>query len=324
MTNLRRLVALVATLGLTALLTTATTGASSARTVDERCLGRGPVPAMALTHATPLGCSLVGRTVRRGPVSVVVPPAGVTVAGAGISTSGEVVGLRLTNTGRGVTVAPDRVQHAGAGTVRSLATSPPACQDRAFNLERHRWATSYRYRVNLGRMPGRYHATTVVAQVKAANRNMRVGVNTCGRPRLAAPRASYLGRTHVKPNITTTATTVGCGSYNTKNVIGFGNLPGNLLGWTCFWWISGGRMNAADVMMDTGDALTTQLPAGCVNRWDFEGAVTHEMGHVYGLGHTGSGHANLTMQHLLRPCSTYARTLGLGDWLGMKKMYGVR
>jgi hypothetical protein len=30
------------------------------------------------------------------------------------------------------------------------------------------------------------------------------------------------------------------------------------------------------------------------------------------------------MQHLLRPCSTYARTLGLGDWLGMKKMYGVR
>ena len=52
--------------------------------------------------------------------------------------------------------------------------------------------------------------------------------------------------------------------------------------------------------------------------------MTHEMGHVYGLGHTGSGHANLTMQHVLRPCSTYARTLGLGDWLGLKKMYGVR
>jgi hypothetical protein len=28
------------------------------------------------------------------------------------------------------------------------------------------------------------------------------------------------------------------------------------------------------------------------------------------------------MQHELRPCSPYARTLGLGDWLGMKKMYG--
>jgi hypothetical protein len=30
------------------------------------------------------------------------------------------------------------------------------------------------------------------------------------------------------------------------------------------------------------------------------------------------------MQHLLTPCSTYARTLGLGDWLGMKKLYGAR
>jgi hypothetical protein len=42
------------------------------------------------------------------------------------------------------------------------------------------------------------------------------------------------------------------------------------------------------------------------------------------MGHTGSGHANLTMQHQSHPCSTFARTLGLGDWLGMKKMYGAR
>ena len=28
------------------------------------------------------------------------------------------------------------------------------------------------------------------------------------------------------------------------------------------------------------------------------------------MGHTGDGHANLTMQHLRAPCSTYARTLG--------------
>ena len=34
--------------------------------------------------------------------------------------------------------------------------------------------------------------------------------------------------------------------------------------------------------------------------------------------------ANLTMQHILSPCSTYARTLGLGDWLGMNKLYGHR
>jgi hypothetical protein len=32
----------------------------------------------------------------------------------------------------------------------------------------------------------------------------------------------------------------------------------------------------------------------------------------------------LTMDHAERPCSPYGRTLGLGDWLGMKKMYGTR
>jgi hypothetical protein len=30
------------------------------------------------------------------------------------------------------------------------------------------------------------------------------------------------------------------------------------------------------------------------------------------------------MQHILSACSTYARTLGLGDWLGMNQLYGHR
>jgi hypothetical protein len=265
----------------------------------------------------------VGRTVYRHGVSVVVPPRGVTVAGEGVSRRGDVVGLQVTNTGHGVVATESRVQGRGAGST-SRATSPPACQDRTFNLEGHHWTTSYRYHLNLARMPDRYHARTVVRQVKAANHHLRTGDNTCGRPRIDTPGASYLGRTSARANIRAGSTTVGCGSYNTTNVVAFGNLPGSLLGWTCFWWVDGGRINAADVLMDTGASLTTHLPDGCTDRWDFEGAVTHEMGHAYGLAHTGSGHANLTMQHVLRPCSTYARTLGLGDWLGMKKMYGVR
>jgi hypothetical protein len=321
MTSPRRLVSVLVTLCAVVLLTTATTGTSSARTADERCWGRAPLPAAALGLLT--GCSLVGRTVYRHGVSVVVPPRGVAVAGEGVSRHGEVVGLQVTNTGHGVVATPGRVQGRGAGTT-ARAPSPPACQDRTFNLEGHRWKTSYRYHLNLAKLPDRYHAKIVVRQVKAANHHLRTGDNTCGRPRIGTPGSSYLGRTSARANVKIGTTTVGCGSYNTTNVVAFGNLPGTLLGWTCFWWVDGGRINAADVVMDTGDALTTRLPDVCTDRWDFEGAVTHEMGHVYGLAHTGSGHANLTMQHVLRPCSTYARTLGLGDWLGMKKMYGVR
>ena len=322
MTSLRRLVSLLVTLPVAVLLTTATTGASSARSADERCWGRAPLPTAALAQVT--GCSLVGRTVYRHGVSVVVPPSGVSVAGEGVSRNGDVVGLQVTNTGHGVVATPRGVQVRDAARSVSKATSPPACQDRTFNLEGHHWKTSYRYHLNLQKLPDRYHAKVVVRQVKAANHHLRTGDNTCGRPPIDTPGASYLGRTTARANIKTGTTAVGCGSYNTTNVVAFGNLPGTLLGWTCFWWVNGGRINAADVVMDTGDALTTSLPDGCTDRWDFEGAVTHEMGHVYGLAHTGSGHANLTMQHALRPCSTYARTLGVGDWLGMKKMYGVR
>ena len=83
-------------------------------------------------------------------------------------------------------------------------------------------------------------------------------------------------------------------------------------------------MLGADMVIDNGRTSSTKLPKSCSNKWDFEGTVTHEWGHAYGMAHTGSGHANLTMQHVLSPCSTYARTLGLGDWLGMNKLYGHR
>jgi hypothetical protein len=204
----------------------------------------------------------------------------------------------------------------------SRSGSTAACRDRTFHLEHHRWARSLRYRVNLTKMPDRFSKAVVIRQVERANANMRLGRNTCGKPRLGTPASHYLGRTTVKPNIRAAGPT--CGKPNSTNVVGFGALPGGLLGWTCYWYYGDGRMAGADMLIDNGPDLATTLPRPCSNVWDFEGTVTHEWGHAYGMAHTGPGHPNLTMQHELKPCSTYARTLGLGDWLGMKKMYGVR
>jgi len=324
MTNLRRALALVACLTVVAFL--ASPVPVSARTVDDRCVGRAPIPASALAEGASFGCSLVGRTVYDGQVAVLVPPPGVTVAGDGIGTHGDVVGLRVSNTG-GVVRA---VTGVGAGVARAMAVrsaqaaDPAACKDRTFHLEGHRWSSSLRYGINLGKAPSRLSKEKLTAQIKVANVNMRKGRNTCGRPTLATPLAHYTGKTKARPDINARPTTIKCGSFNTRNVVGFGNLPGNLLGWTCYWWLSTGRMGAADIMVDNGSRLVTSIPAGCTNKWDFEGTVTHEFGHVYGMGHTRSGHANLTMDHAETPCSTYARTLGLGDWLGIRKMYGTR
>ncbi len=326
MTILRRTLALVACLTPGALLAASVQSPASARTVDDRCAGHGPIPASALARGVSPGCSLVGRTVYDGRVAVVVPPPGVTVAGDGYGTHGEVVGLRVTNTGtqvRATTGAPPG-RPARPRRARPGPRDPAACKDRTFHLEGHKWRTSLRYGINLAKAPARLGATTVVQQIKAANANMRKGRNTCGRPRLGTPAAHYTGRTNAAPNIKPAPTSITCGDFNTKNVVGFGNLPGDLLGWTCYWWVGTGRMGAADIMLDSGTRLVTSIPAGCTNKWDFEGTVTHEFGHAYGMGHTGNGHSNLTMDHAERPCSTYARTLGLGDWLGMKKMYGTR
>jgi hypothetical protein len=327
MTILRRtLAALIACLGTGALLGVSVQSPTSAGAVDEPCTGHGPIPASALAGGVSLGCSLVGRTVYDGHVAVVVPPAGVSVAGDGYGTHGEVVGLQVSNTGTGVVAtagAPSRPSGAVAART-ARAADPAACKDRTFHLEGHTWKTSLRYGINLGKAPARLGGKTLVRQIKAANANMRTGRNTCGRSTLGTPASRYAGRTHTAPNIKPGRTSITCGGFNTTNVVGFGNLPGDLLGWTCFWWDGTGRMAAADIMLDSGSRLVTRIPAGCTNKWDLEGTVTHEFGHAYGMGHAGSGHSNLTMSHAERPCSTYGRTLGLGDWLGMKKMYGTR
>jgi hypothetical protein len=315
--------AMVAGLAAGAVLASCVQPTGFARTVDERCVGRGPIPATSLAHGAPgLGCSLVGRVVTSGRVSVVVPPAGMTAAGDGFGRYGDIAGLRVVNTGAGVRALVGATAASGSA---GAGSSPPACQDPTFRLEGHRWAKSLRYRVALSHAPARYHRRTLVRQIKAANVNMRKGRNTCGKPHLATPVGHYLGHTGVQPNIKPGFGSIECGAYNTRNVVGFGNLPSGLLGWTCFWYLNrSGRMGAADIMIDTGHALATRLPSPCTDRWDLEGIVTHEFGHVYGLAHTGPGHDHLTMQHAAMPCSTYARTLGLGDWLGMKKMYGAR
>lgn len=348
----RQLCVLAASVTIAGLVAGTTSAPASARPADDPCVHQqGPIPVASLAAAAHSGCSLVGRVVTTGRISVTVPPAGLSAGGDGVGRHGDVHGLTVTNTGTTVRAVRNSAGTAGGGwylaplststttsststttststlgrTVPARAGSPAACKDRTFHLEHHKWSTHLRYRVNVGKMPKRFHKKTVVKQVRIANGNMRKGRNTCGKPRLKTPSARYLGRTHARPNVSATRSTVSCGTFNTKNVVGFGGLPGGLLGWTCYWWSPRtSRIIATDMMIDNGRFLTTHLPANCTNKWDFEGTVTHEWGHAYGMAHTGNGHQNLTMQHLLAPCSTYARTLGLGDWLGMNKLYGHR
>jgi len=164
----------------------------------------------------------------------------------------------------------------------------------------------------------------VVDELRRGITNVRDGQDNCGLT--GKPRASsrYLGYTAKKPNIYVRNGAVRCGTSNGRSTVGWGKLPGNLLGYTCYWRNQFGRILSADMRLDPNKRMVLQYPANCTYKFDLQSLATHEWGHAYGLLHPSSGHAKLTMAPLLPPCSRAPRTLGLGDWRGMRKLYGLR
>jgi hypothetical protein len=111
--------------------------------------------------------------------------------------------------------------------------------------------------------------------------------------------------------------------------VSFGDLAAGLLAVTCIWWYGGkqgGRSVEADILVDdAGGLFFLTAPASCAGRWDLESTLTHEFGHVFGLGHVSyAEHGALTMSDGLPDCSTAHRTLGLGDYRTLASQYGSR
>ena len=59
------------------------------------------------------------------------------------------------------------------------------------------------------------------------------------------------------------------------------------------------------------------------DKLSLEATMTHEAGHVFGLGHIGERrHGRLTMSPFLNgPCENSEATLGLGDVRGLEALY---
>jgi len=219
-------------------------------------------------------------------------------------------------------VAGNRSAGAAGGVSRAAAGSLLAvknvCSDRAFSLIGGLWSHAVHWTFNAGSTPAGLNVGDVEAALVRSFNNITKEHNDCGRPDKVSATNSYDGRVSRAPNISKNGQ---CTGSDGKNAVGFGNLPAGVLAVTCTRRF-GGFIVEADIRISTRFDWATTV-AECHNQELIEPTITHEAGHVFGLGHVGERrHPLLTMSTQSDgPCNDAASTLGLGDMLGLEALY---
>jgi hypothetical protein len=281
-----------------------------------------PVPARA--------CALVGKVVGFGPLAVRVPEKeGEAVTAAASARTGHPTTLTVERRHGAVRARiwrPDEAPTPRPPVSRMgravTETASVRCGDAAGAWLGMRWQTTYRWTMRAAGMPAYLGAFEPVRDaVRAAATSVDQGRNSCGLTAELALSQRYSGETNRDAGINADGT---CGNRDERNVVAFGRLDGGLLALTCLWW-SRGRTVESDVRISDVQGLFTLDPvAGCTGSWDLQGTLTHEFGHVFGLGHVSyAEHGELTMSDGLPACSTGFRALGLGDYQTLRGQYGT-
>ncbi len=308
---------------------TADAAAPDAKGARNICSSREPIQASELTDGvSTANCSLVGRLVVSGDMAVVVPPAGHGVQGDWVTTADgtETPSLAVENMNGVVTARTDgSLAPEGGTTTAKQAGWPSACNDGSFTYldagHAHKWTTKMRWRYQAGGTPSRFDKAAALKQIQAGMTNMRSGRDACGLKGTPRANSEYLGTTTRSPGVAVKNGTNVCVRSDGRSIVGWGNLVNNL-GVTCAWWNSRGHLFEADMRSKPSSQIVLKYGAGCTNSLDLQSLTTHEWGHAWGLGHVRN--PSLTMHHFLPVCSYAARTLGLGDFRGMKSLYGLR
>jgi hypothetical protein len=220
-------------------------------------------------------------------------------------------------------VVPQPIPPPAAGA----ESTSERCSDEAGAWLGMRWQGPVRWRINRASIPGYLGGSSAVTDaVRSAATTVSTGRNDCGLSENLRMRQRFDGATGRVAGITEDGR---CSTRDGHSVVSFGRLRPGTLAVTCVWWYpgnDGGRSVEADILVDgAGGAFFLDTPPGCIGQWDLESTLTHEFGHVFGLGHVSyAEHGELTMSDGLPDCSTGYRGLGLGDYLALRARYGVR
>jgi hypothetical protein len=79
------------------------------------------------------------------------------------------------------------------------------------------------------------------------------------------------------------------------------------------------RIYDADVYTNTSIAMYSSRESGCSNEYDIDGIMTHETGHIIGIGHSSVSGA--TMYPSVSACNTAPRSLASDDIAARDDLY---
>jgi hypothetical protein len=252
-------------------------------------------------------------------VGLIIPAPGTGVWGAAHRADGEPVILGVETHLDGTVVI-----HRAAEAWSVVGGSPAgrargACSDAAYTLHGGDWDKSYRWSFNRSSTPSEVDKDRAATAVRDAVKNITRADNDCGQADKVSATQDYLGTTNDGANIGTDST---CKGSNGKSVVGFGNLLAGDLALSC-WWTRNGAIIEGDIRLNKSEySWVVQIGDACVVKFSVEAVVTHEAGHVFGLGHVSEvNHGALTMSTVMMACQSSEKTLGLGDLRGLEALY---
>ena len=329
---MRRLLASGLALALAVLAVTTFARTPAAQTADrvlEACTPKKQtIDATALPDVVEPGeCPAGERSISDGAVASAVPPPGQTVYAEVLTTSGA---EELT-----VTRLPDGtilLDHVGeepdesAGRDLGRAVDREGCHSDAYTNYDWKVTEKATYEFKVSTTPrdlGRGEARNAITR---AARNVFDTRNACRMGDRVPVALKYGGRTGAPAQLGDGL----CGEDDGRSVVAFGDLRSGVVAAACT--ITGDRPNypydevlSADIKINRGDYRWTTDPnsRSCSRAYDVEAVMTHEWGHVFGLGHVPeSGSRNLTMSPAINgPCQASERSLGRGDVLGLDGKY---
>lgn len=204
--------------------------------------------------------------------------------------------------------------------VSPASAAPGPCNDSAYSLLGGKWKQPLNWRYQSSTTPGDLKGSNVLNVLKRSFDNITGARNDCGLADTVSATAQYLGTTSAKPSVTKRGR---CSPSDGQNIVGFGSLPAGILAITCIRYGNNNNITEADVRINSG--YDWVLTVAACHFWQelLEPTMTHEIGHMFGLGHVGEKkHGRLTMSTTSDgSCSNAETTLGWGDVRGLRHLY---